>query len=341
MMGAMQPQADTDAMDIWRELLAVARWAPSPHNTQPWKVRVLDDRNAELFMVRSRRLPDEDTTGCFLLCAMGIFIEAMRIAARNRSLRLDVASTETPDYSRELIPFAKLTLGDGERNDEYPDSVMLERRTSRLAPSAERVTGREMEMLRAAGAEFGHEVHGTADAGMIRRVLDRNIEAVMHDLSDAKYGGEIARWYRYTSAQGARSKDGLESRCMNMPGHEMWISARARWMLRTPGLSGAMRRAYRARLGGATQMIFLRGAFFERHAAEKAGRMLLRLWLRMHTLGLGMHPFGNLVTNAGAHAWLTEAMGLDKIWLVARVGRTAIPPRSHRLDTEDLLCTDS
>ena len=326
---------------LWNELLTVARWAPSPHNTQPWLLRPTGDSSADLFMLRSRRLPDEDTTGCFLICAMGIFIEALRIAASNRALRLEAALEDHLDLSQERIPFARLTLSPGASPDEYPDTALLERRTSRLVPDSRALTADQFAALHAAAAPFGHAVRGVSDPAAIRRILDRNIDAVLHDLADPKYGGEIARWYRYTASHASRTRDGLEARCMNMPALTMWLSARAPWMLRTPLLRAIMRSAYRRMLGGAPALILIQGDFFDHRAAAASGAMLLRLWLRMHTMGLAMHPFGNLVTNAAAHAWLTNTTGIDRIWLVARIGHTATPPRSHRLRTEEILCTDA
>ena len=83
-----------------------------------------------------------------------------------------------------------------------PDRAILERRTSRLAPGPEPMTGEQIKALRAEAAAFGHECRVVSDAPLVRRILDRNIEAVMHDLADARYGSEIRRWYRYT--EGAR-----------------------------------------------------------------------------------------------------------------------------------------
>ena len=50
---------------IWEEILDVARWAPSPHNTQPWLLRPLSREAAELYAPRERLLPVEDPDGRF------------------------------------------------------------------------------------------------------------------------------------------------------------------------------------------------------------------------------------------------------------------------------------
>jgi hypothetical protein len=82
----------------------------------------------------------------------------------------------------------------------------------------------------------------------------------------------------------------------------------------------------------------LAGEFFEHDAAVPAGRCLMRLWLSMHDHGVTIHPFGNLVTNPEAAAWMRREMGVDKIWLVFRMGYTPLAPRSKRLSVEQILC---
>jgi hypothetical protein len=74
---------------IWREILDDARWAPSPHNTQPWLVRLLSPEAAELYAPRERLLPVEDPEGRFQTAAQGIFLEALDVAAGKRGLTVE------------------------------------------------------------------------------------------------------------------------------------------------------------------------------------------------------------------------------------------------------------
>jgi hypothetical protein len=72
----------------WEAIIQTALRTPSPHNTQPWRLRIKDDRHATLFMEKARTLPDEDTTGHFIRCAMGMFLESLRIISANAGLIL-------------------------------------------------------------------------------------------------------------------------------------------------------------------------------------------------------------------------------------------------------------
>jgi nitroreductase len=113
-------------MSVWRTLLETARYAPSPHNVQPWRLRVLSDDTADLLIEKHRTLPNEDLTGSFIILSMGLFIEALSIVAENNSFKLTFQlhkspSDFTPEHiaetAGELLPFARLSLekaADGE-----------------------------------------------------------------------------------------------------------------------------------------------------------------------------------------------------------------------------------
>jgi hypothetical protein len=106
-------------MSIWKTLLETAIYAPSPHNVQPWRVRILSEDRADLLIEKHRTLPKEDPTGSFIILTMGLFIEALKILAANRSFKLhyelyQAPSLFTPEHiakaEGELLPFARLSL---------------------------------------------------------------------------------------------------------------------------------------------------------------------------------------------------------------------------------------
>ena len=87
--GAKAPVLRAGMDRIWREILDDARWAPSPHNTQPWFVKVLSPEAAEVYAPRERLLPVEDPGGRFETAAQGIFLEALDVAAGKLGLAVE------------------------------------------------------------------------------------------------------------------------------------------------------------------------------------------------------------------------------------------------------------
>src|ERR1700731_475889 len=96
-MGAKLPSAKSftqraslmQRFELWSTLLETAIQTPSPHNVQPWRVRLVSEQEAELYIDRKRTLPKEDTTGSFILSAMGMFVEAIALLAVARGFSLE------------------------------------------------------------------------------------------------------------------------------------------------------------------------------------------------------------------------------------------------------------
>lgn len=70
--GGLAPIA-RDAEGVWREGAAYARWTPSPHNIQPWLLRVVSPAHAELLYDPSRLIPKLDPTSAFTIIGLTMF----------------------------------------------------------------------------------------------------------------------------------------------------------------------------------------------------------------------------------------------------------------------------
>jgi hypothetical protein len=51
---------EMNGMTDWERLAELARFAPTPHNTQPFRMRPRSRTAADLLVVRERLLPKED-----------------------------------------------------------------------------------------------------------------------------------------------------------------------------------------------------------------------------------------------------------------------------------------
>lgn len=335
-------------MSIWLEILRTAVHAPSPHNVQPWRVRLLDDGAADLFIERRRTLPKEDVTGSFIILTMGLFIEALAVSAANRSHELThqlqrELSAFTPDRIEradgDLLPFARLTL---KRRDDLPpsgfeDSLLLKRRTSRVSllprPVPEEAASAFAELARA----WGQRYEQFDDPALIERLLARNTDAVFEDLNAPEYHDEIVEWFRFTDRASRRTRDGLDYRCMNTPRSSYWLAAKFPSLLRSAALGPLFRKVYRKQLGRVPTIAALAGPFWRPEEAFAAGRFLLRFWLEATRHDLYIHPYGNLVTNRAAADWCLRELGVPGIWLVFKIGYSEVPPESYRRAVEEVL----
>ncbi len=334
-------------MSVWRTLLETARYSPSPHNVQPWRLRVLSDDTADLLIEKHRTLPKEDTTGSFIILSMGIFIEALSIVAANSSFKLTFQLYQSPSAftperiakaEGEMLPFAKLTLERGSTGESvYQNALFLTRRTSRISYLPQLLPDEVVEALSELARAWGQTYGQVTEPETIEKILKRNIEAVFEDLNEPPYHDEIVEWFRFTSHSARATRDGLDYRCMNSSRLSFWLAARVPRLMKYPLTRQVLQKVYRRQLGNVPTIGMLAGPFWAPESAFETGRFLLRFWLELAKHDLYIHPYGNLVTNRGAAESCLQLLGVPQIWLIFRIGFSTAPPRSYRRTVEEVL----
>jgi len=321
-------------MPIWAELVEDASRAPSPHNTQAWLVEQLDEDRAILLCRADRLLPVEDPDGQFLTCSMGIFAEALRVAAEGRGLALADEFLE-PDLSaraRGDVPVARLRLEAG-TVDEAALDALRRRRTSRLRYDDRPAAPDALGELAQVAADFGQTAAFSSDRAFVDWVLELNAATLFYDLDEDDRRAEIRGWTRTSQREAERLRDGFSPRCLGFPG--LLLAAFFDHHRAIAPLEPILKRLYLRQTSAAT-VGWIARPWETKADWYRAGRMLLRFWLSLTARGLVLHPFGSVITNGKAHARLDERLGeVDgRIWLLLRIGYSSEPPQSLRLPLE-------
>ena len=334
-------------MSVWTSLLATAIHSPSPHNVQPWRVRLISDSEADLLIDSARTLPKEDTTGSFIILTMGLFIEALSVVASHKGLQLEHSMYHEPSwYAIEILkareqtffPFAHLRLRPAPTlSSDFDPELFLKRRTSRISLLPKPVPEDAFEKFQALAHQWNHRYEEIADRNTIERILQKNTEALFEDLNNPDYHDEIVQWFRFSDEAAKLTRDGLDYRCMNTSRFAYWLTARCPWLLQLPLARSAFERRYRSQLGEIPTIGMLAGKFWQAESAFKAGRFLMRFWLETAKQDLYLHPYGNMVTNRRAAKWLRDETGVPDIWLVFKIGYSKEPPKSYRRSVEEIL----
>jgi hypothetical protein len=323
----------------WRDILELAQRAPSPHNVQPWMVRLTSDQTCDVYISIDRTLPQEDTTGSFIISGMVMYLETMRYAAQiyghdlQYKLLMDQPAAEN---GRQL--FASVTIkADKSIVPEFSREVMLQRRTSRLSYSRKPIAVADHAALQALVASHGYTYGHMVEASRIEQAVGLDIKALFHDLNAPSYHDEIVSWFRYSNRSSEQHRDGLDFRCMRIPATEYYLSAHLPFILKLPIIGTVFAGRYRKILGTVPCVAWLSGKFWQPEDAVSAGKLLIHFWLEVTRLGLYLHPFGNLVTNTAARSGFEKLTGSSDVWFVIRIGYSDEPPESYRLPLEQIL----
>jgi hypothetical protein len=325
-------------VQLWLDILEVARHCPSPHNGQPWKIKIFPDGTVELYIDGERTFPFTDFTGSFIISAMGMFLTYIEIAAQNRGymLHYEIADVERITLGSGLSLFATLSL---ERQTtpctaSFSDADLMSRKTSRKENLHREIPASVLDELTRIVERFGHTIRFTSDQEAIESILQQNITALFSDVNDWPYFSELKPLLMVGPK--SEAKDGLHYTVMNMSRLELAALKHLPKLVMVPLVDKLMRLVYRKQIGHCQCLGFISGKFWERSDALNAGITLITFWLTMNKHALYLHPFGNLVTNREAREQVEDQMGIQDMWFVCRVGYTDDPEESNRFSVAEI-----
>jgi hypothetical protein len=327
----------------WPGLVERASWAPSPHNTQPWLVHALSDTQAELYVPAERTLPYTDASGAFMTCALGIFVEALDVAAGADGLAVDVEplfpKLGAKSEARPL--FARLRLSERRQPPRFPAELLAQRRTARGAYDGRPADPDALAAVGAVAAEAGHDARFTSDRKLVDWVVGLNADTLFFDLDDDRTRAEIGRWIRTSQAEARRTADGFSPAALGFPGPLVNLFFFHHHLFASRVVRRLARRLFLWTTRGTATVGWLRGPWATPQDWFAAGRMFMRFWLEVTRHELYLQPFGSAITNATAHALMAAKLQVDErdgdVWLLLRLGYCPTPPRSLRRPTSEVL----
>lgn len=333
---------------MWHELAEYARWAPSPHNTQPTRLSVVDDERAEVHFAAGRGLPVGDPEGRFTSLTFGIFVESLRIAAHALGYELEIVYAGRPlchdGQSTQKIADLRLRAT-GEPVDDFDPELMLLRRTNRHPYNDRPVPEEVLAQLRDEACRYGHTLHVSTDARAIRAVKELNRDSLYHDLAHPAYRQELDSWLRYSEAAAACTRDGLSPRTLVLPGWLLKGVMRSHGLFTAPGVTQVTQWMYLRTMRGVSTVGWLKGDFVTAEQWAMAGHLMMRLWLILTRHGVDWQPYGSIITNDDARRSMVEKFGMQEgeggrgmVWLLVRLGYSDHEPaRSLRLPLAEIL----
>lgn len=333
---------------LWHQIGHYAARCPSPHNTQPFRLRILDEAHAELVFLPRRGLPTADPLGRFTWLTAGIFAEICAIAAHGLGQELTITWEHQPLYpdgdTSTPQRVARLTMVPAAAVVDLDPQLILDRQTSRLPYDGSAIPASVIAELTAEAARLGHQFATRTDREAIGHVVELNRQALFHDLDDDGLRTELTGWLRFSAREEDLMRDGLSARCLTFNGsllRSFFLQHRF-WTL--PGVRQVVGGVYSATMKGIGTIGWLRGRYVGPADWVAAGRVMIRLWLMLTRAGFYWHPYGSVITSESARRNMVRELELpeeqgeeDMVWLLLRMGASPPPPVSHRLPVADIL----
>lgn len=328
----------------WESIIDWARWAPSVHNLQPYRVKVISETEAELLCDSKFLLPVGDPKSEFATAVFGVFVESLSIAAAPHGYKVSLTEfIEAPSVDQEGIrPFGKITMSERTTMENLAPELLKERRTARTDYTGEPLKTSTIRNCEELVSSFGAALFSTSDEEQVDHLVKINQATLFEDLSHTPMREELDSLFRYSKKEAEAEKTGLWTKCMGFPGklvksvfrhHEKWTKGARKKMLSS---------YYGSTYKGTATIMWVQHHWSSSMDQYEFGRLLCRLWLQLTKEGAYMHPFGSLITNPTAFSALSQKLELDPnneapLAFVCRAGYSKVPPRSFRINTSDIL----
>jgi hypothetical protein len=266
---------------VWYKIAEYARWAPSPHNTQPSRLKVVDETHAQVIFVPSRGLYVADPSGRFTYAAFGIFIEICKIAAASLGYELKYkyrleplypnADHETPQIIADMELVKKQV-------QDFPAELILKRRTSRLPYDNRKIDRSVVPQLQKEAEKWGHRLFVRDDKQAIKWIIQLNQDSLFNDLEDDGTREELKHWLRYSKKEAEQKKDGLSSVALHMPGSVMkgFFFHHRFWTM--PGVKQFALWFYGRTMKGIANIGWIQGPFVTRRSSDLVMKTAVRKW---------------------------------------------------------------
>ncbi|WP_345564833.1 Acg family FMN-binding oxidoreductase [Nonomuraea rosea] len=189
-------------------VVEAARWAPSMHNTQPWRFSVSGEE-ISLRADSDRKLCVGDASGRELLISCGAALFTMRTAMRCEGFEPEVRTLPDPDR-----PSLVATLRPG-REVQPDESIralggeIQRRRTHRAGFADLPVPDRVVERLVRAAMEEGAKLTPVRPPEAVRIIAALTQAAQGVQAQDQRFSLELIRW---SQPPGSRRTDGVPAR---------------------------------------------------------------------------------------------------------------------------------
>lgn len=331
----------------WLSIVEDARNYPSPHNSQPIKLRPVDETTAELYYDLDLGLPAESFGIPFGHVCAGVFLESLRTVAEG----LGYGVEESLDHgdmdfggTDRLHHLGTLRLVPRPVSDAARARLALfrSRQTSRRPYDARLVPDDVVAAATDVAGTAGHVFRTTADRAVVRRLVHINQATLFSDLRNDAVYEEIMTWLRFSKDDARTRADGLSAEAMLMPGGLLRFAMGHRGLWDAPVVGGAIRAMYLNTMRGVRQLGWLEGPFERPADHVEAGRTFMRLWLELTAHGVRLHPFGTVITNPGSHEAFAREVAADEggdrmAWMLFRFGYSKTPPVAHRRPATSML----
>ncbi len=310
-------------------VIELACRAPSVHNSQPWRWRVVDRATIQLYADRHRQLPVSDPSGRNLALSCGAAVHHGFVAAQSLGLAADIDLTPVRGDENLL---ARISLSPGTPTDSALESLraLEERRTDRRRFTSWPIPDSRLAHLAKAASGWGAHAIPITDVTARFRAEELVKRATAVQAMDTQFAEEERAWIAHSRVDGmpmANASPPAHGRPPTRPGR--FATAGDAATIETTGVDRVVE--------SSDGLVAICSATDDQRSWLEAGESLSALWLQATREGLSAVPLSQVVevdeTREALHQDVFDGMAHPQI--LVRIGwsettRTRLDPTPRR-----------
>jgi hypothetical protein len=334
--------------------IALGSNAPSPHNTQPWKLRRISDLEAVLYVDESRLLPVTDPPARQIHIGLGTFIETLSVGASAMGFDTAVGGFPEGTYGLEEIgrkPVARISLARGHKadKDELADYIYARQTNRRPSEGGEPVSDEQFAELADSVRDHEVEAIGINDRARMEPLLAIFDRAMTIEVETPHLYEETRIWMRFNEHERAEKRDGLSMPQAGIVGPSLPL---VEWFLKhgdpdrwnSKASKNPYLKRFRKGLSTAQGLFMLKTSTNTQEDWIEAGRAYVRASLTAQSLGLQMHPYSQVLQEypemRDLQREFNDLMGVagdEKIQMAVRLGTGPAAYYTYRREEKSLV----
>ena len=338
-----------------RKALAIGLNVPTAHNTQPFKFRILNDTDAELYVDETRLLPQTDPPARQIHISCGCLIETLIIGATLIGYRAQVITFPRGQYSQEEIgekPFASIKLIADDHAIVNPlADYIFKRQTSRLVYRGDMISDKLAATIKnMTKSEFSNLtiLNRTEE---LRPYLEIFKEAMRIESFNPATNEETRRMFRFSPEEIEAKRDGLTFGGQGIKGLARFFASRAvknteeSWNKESNVMQGL--KNFNRGVDSAQGLVFWVTETNTLPDWMNVGRDIMRFWLVLSQNGIYAHPLNQAIQEFremdAERKKLDELFGVkegQKIQMIVRIGHSDRPYYSYRRHLSSFIMPD-
>jgi hypothetical protein len=299
------------------EILSLAALAPSGHNTQPWKISVIEPGKWILGSAKLRWLPGVDPNNRELLLSIGAFLRNLEIAAgiKGLSVDTDVLSIDPKDTS-----IAEIEIRKGKTTAFMLEKLRM-RRTVRSGMLTQPVSSSDVSFITSSSSDdFMFFPKGSKEADYLEQ---STIEANRTQASRNAAWVELSNWIRWSNSDAKKFRNGLTPLSMGITGFLGWY-VRTFYSSKTVLTDGFKKRSIEmvqnqvSNYGG---WLVLTSPLSDISSLISTGSKLQDMLLKTREKMIAVHPMTQVLEEQPFRDTISKDLGIGKrVQFVLRIG---------------------